>query len=289
MRAWSRSAGTIGSRADELDRNLGDATQVYGLGMESPHLPSLRLDGQIVMVTGASRGIGEGLCDALAAAGATVAVTARRFEAAEAVAASIVAAGGAATAHPLDVTDLASIVAAVDAVIAAHGRLDVLVANAGLGDNLPALEVNEAHWDSMMDVNLKGLFFTAQACARHMTEQGSGRVIAMSSQASLVGIRDHVAYSSSKGGVNQMVRVLALEWGPLGVNVNAVAPTFIYTPGTAERLDDPDFLASVVDRIPVGHVGQIRDVAGAVIYLASEAGAMVNGTILAVDGGWTAQ
>lgn len=257
--------------------------------MESPHLPSLGLDGQVALVTGASRGIGEGLCEALAAAGATVAVTARRVADAEAVSASIVAAGGAATAHSLDVTDLGSIDAAIAAVIAAHGRLDVLVANAGLGDNLPALEVTEEHWDSMMDVNLKGLFFTARACARHMVERGSGRVIAMSSQASLVGIRDHVAYSSSKGGVNQMVRVLALEWGPLGVTVNAVAPTFIYTPGTAERLDDPGFRASVVERIPVGHVGQIKDVAGAVIYLASEAGEMVNGTILTVDGGWTAQ
>jgi NAD(P)-dependent dehydrogenase (short-subunit alcohol dehydrogenase family) len=141
----------------------------------------------------------------------------------------------------------------------------------------------------MMDVNLKGLFFTAKACARLMIEHGSGRVIAMSSQASLVGIRDHVAYSASKGGVNQMVRVLALEWGPLGITVNAVAPTFIYTPGTAERLDDPEYLAAVVDRIPVGHVGEIKDVAGAVVYLASEAGAMVNGAIVTVDGGWTAQ
>jgi NAD(P)-dependent dehydrogenase (short-subunit alcohol dehydrogenase family) len=111
----------------------------------------------------------------------------------------------------------------------------------------------------------------------------------MSSQASLVGIRDHAVYSASKGGVNQLVRVLALEWGGSGVTVNGVAPTFIYTPGTAERLDEPAYLAAVVDRIPIGHVGEIKDVAGAVIYLASEAGAMVNGSILTVDGGWTAQ
>ena len=122
-----------------------------------------------------------------------------------------------------------------------------------------------------------------------MVANGSGRIVVISSQASLVGIRDHVAYSASKGGVNQMVRVLALEWGPLGVTVNAVAPTFIYTPGTAERLDDPDYRADVVDRIPLGEVGEIRDVAGAVVYLASEAGAMVNGSVLSVDGGWTAQ
>lgn len=257
--------------------------------MDSEHLPSFRLDGQVALVTGASRGIGRGLVDALAAAGATVAVTAREAAAAHAAATAIRDAGGSATGHALDVTDLQSIQAAADEVLAAHGQLDILVANAGLGDNAPALDVTEAHWDSMMDTNLKGLFFTAQACARPMVAQGSGRIIALSSQASLVGIRDHVAYSASKGGVNQMVRVMALEWGPLGVTVNAVAPTFIYTPGTAERLDDPAYMAAVVDRIPIGHVGAIKDVAGAVVYLASEAGAMVNGSIVTVDGGWTAQ
>lgn len=257
--------------------------------MDSEHLPSFRLDGKVSVVTGASRGIGRGLAQALSAAGSVVAVTARSHDNAEEVAAKIREAGGEASAYELDVSDIDSIHQAVDAVAADHDRIDVLVANAGLGANHPALEVTEEDWDTMMDVNLKGLFFTAQACGQHMVEQGSGRVIAMSSQASLVGIRDHVVYSSSKGGVNQMVRVLALEWGPLGVTVNAVAPTFIYTPGTAERLDDPDYLEDVLARIPVGHVGQISDVVGAVVYLASEAAGMVNGTILTVDGGWTAQ
>ena len=257
--------------------------------MQSPHLPSFDLTDRVAVVTGANRGIGRGIVDALAAAGATVAVTARGTDAATAVAHEITEEGGKATGHRLDVSSVDSIESAVADVVERHGRIDILVANAGLGDNHPAVEVTEADWDRMMDVNLKGLFFTAQACGRHMIEQGWGRVIAMSSQASLVGIRDHVVYSTSKGGVNQMVRVLALEWGPLGVTVNGVAPTFIYTPGTAERLDDPEYLAGVVDRIPVGHVGEIKDVAGAVIYLASEAGAMVNGSILTVDGGWTAQ
>ena len=257
--------------------------------MESEHLPSFRLDGEVALVTGASRGIGRGLALALAAAGATVGVTARGLADARDAADEIVAAGGKATAHALDVTDRASIEHAVQEIVARHGGLDVLVANAGLGSNLPALEVTEDHWDEMMAVNLRGCFFTAQAAGRHMVAAGSGRIVVLSSQASLVGIRDHVAYSASKGGVNQMIRVLALEWGPLGVTVNAVAPTFIYTPGTAERLDDPEYLARVVDRIPLGHVGEIRDVAGAVVYLASEAGRMVNGAVLTVDGGWTAQ
>lgn len=257
--------------------------------MDSEHLPSFSLAGRVVLVTGANRGIGRGLVDALAAAGATVAVTARAAVEADAVAAEVTAAGGSASAHPLDVADVASIRAAVDDVVARHGRLDVLVANAGLGANHPAAEVTEQDWDEMMDVNAKGLFFTAQAAGRVMLAQGTGRIVAISSQASLVGIRDHAVYCASKGAVNQLVRVLALEWGSLGITVNGVAPTFIYTPGTAERLDDPEYLSAVVDRIPMGHVGTIADVAGAVVYLASDAAAMVNGTILPVDGGWTAQ
>ncbi len=257
--------------------------------MISDHLPSFSLVDRVVLVTGASRGIGRGLVEACAAAGATVAVTARSLTDARAVADDVVAAGGSATAHALDVSDVGSIQAVVDAVVDRHGRLDVLVANAGLGANHAALDVTERDWDDMMAVNSKGLFFTAQAAGRAMLAQGSGRIIAISSQASLVAIRDHAVYCASKGAVNQIVRVLALEWGSLGVTVNAVAPTFIYTPGTAERLDDPEYLRDVVDRIPIGHVGTIADVAGAVIYLASDAAAMVNGVILPVDGGWTAQ
>lgn len=257
--------------------------------MDSPHLPSFSLAGRVVMVTGASRGIGRGLVDALAAAGATVAVTARSADEATAAAAEVSAAGGAASGHALDVTDIAAIGRTVDQVVAQHGRLDVLVANAGLGANHPALAVTEADWDELMDVNARGLFFTCQAAGRVMVAQGHGRIVAISSQASVVGIRDHAVYCASKGAVNQLVRVLALEWGALGVTVNAVAPTFIHTPGTAERLDDPAYLKGVVDRIPMGKVGAIADVAGAVVYLASDAAAMVNGTVLMVDGGWTAQ
>jgi NAD(P)-dependent dehydrogenase (short-subunit alcohol dehydrogenase family) len=257
--------------------------------MHSEHLPSFSLTGQVAVVTGANRGIGRGIVDALAAAGATVAVTARSLDEADRVALEVIAAGGAATAHVLDVSDVGSINSAMDDIVKRHGRIDVLVANAGLGANHPALDVTEADWDEMMTVNAKGLFFSAQAAGRVMVAQGSGRIIAISSQASTVGIRDHAVYCASKGAVNQFVRVLALEWGALGVTVNGVAPTFIYTPGTAERLDDPAYLKGVVDRIPMGKVGRIADVAGAVIYLASDAASMVNGSILSVDGGWTAQ
>jgi NAD(P)-dependent dehydrogenase (short-subunit alcohol dehydrogenase family) len=129
----------------------------------------------------------------------------------------------------------------------------------------------------------------SQAAGRHMVARGYGRIVNMSSQAGSVGITRHAAYCASKGAVEQLTRVLALEWGRHGVNVNAVAPTFIRTPGTAERLDRPEFLADVVSRIPLGRVGDPMDVAGAVIFLASPAASLVNGAVVTVDGGWTAQ
>ena len=251
--------------------------------------PSFRLDDQIALVTGASRGIGRGLAKALAAAGATVAVAARDLEALQQLAAEIAAAGGEALPVRLDVRDLDQINGAVDQLVARYGRVDILVNNAGLGANHPALAVSEADWDEMMAVNLKGLFFCCQAAGRIMLAQEHGRIVNMSSQAGVVGIRDHAVYSASKGAVNQLTRVLALEWSASGVTVNAVAPTFIYTPGTADRLDQPDYLQGVLQRLPIGRVGTIDDVSGAVIYLASPAAAMVTGHILLVDGGWTAQ
>lgn len=242
------------------------------------------LKDKVALVTGASRGIGFGLAKALAEAGARVAVAARSETELAALAKAV---GGLCV--PMDVTDVGSIRAGVDRVVDELGSVDILVNNAGLGANHPALEVTEADWDTMFAVNLKGLFFCCQAAARHMLERGYGRIVNMSSQASLVGIREHAVYCASKGGVNQLTRVLALEWSARGVTVNAVAPTFIYTPGTSERLDQPEYLQNVLSRIPAGRVGTIDDVAGAVIYLASEAAGLVTGTILPVDGGWTAQ
>jgi NAD(P)-dependent dehydrogenase (short-subunit alcohol dehydrogenase family) len=242
------------------------------------------LKNRVALVTGASRGIGFGLARSLAAAGAKVAVAARTEEELRPLAEEI---GGLVV--PLDVRDVPSIQPAMDRVARELGSIDILVNNAGLGANHPALEVSEADWDEMMAVNLKGLFFCCQAAARHMLARGYGRIVNMSSQASLVGIVDHAVYCASKGGVNQLTRVLALEWSARGVTVNAVAPTFIYTPGTRERLDQPEYLQKVLARIPAGRVGSIDDVAGAVIYLASEAAGLVTGTVLPVDGGWTAQ
>ncbi len=253
------------------------------------HYPDFRLDGQVALVTGASKGIGWDLAKALAHAGASVAVAARDQESLERLADEIRLAGGEALAVRLDVRDVGQISNAFGSVRDHFGSLDVLVNNAGLGANQPAEDVKESDWDEMMDVNLRGLFFACQAAGRIMLAQGHGRIINMSSQAGVVGIREHAVYSASKGGVNLLTKVLALEWSSRGVTVNAVAPTFIYTPGTAERLDQPEYLDGVLSRLPIGRVGTTTDVAGAVLYLASSAGAMVSGHVLVVDGGWTAQ
>ena len=238
--------------------------------------PSFDLDGRVALVTGASRGIGHDLALALQGAGATVV--------------SGVRSGDAPTESvPMELRDVESIRAAVDAVVERHGRIDVLVNNAGVGTNHDALDVTESEWDELLDVNLKGLFFACQAAGRHMVPAGYGRIVNMSSQAGHVGIRRHAGYSASKGGVELLTKVLALEWGPHGVTVNTVAPTFVRTPGTAERLDRPEFLQDVLTRIPIGRVGTTSEVAAAVIFLASESAGLVNGTSLVVDGGWTAQ
>jgi len=251
--------------------------------------PDFSLDGQVALVTGASQGIGHDLALALAHAGARVAVAARQVGLLERLCAEIAAAGGEAAAVEMDLRDRGSIEAAVAATVERFGRLDVLVNNAGLGTNHDALDATEAEWDDLFAVNVRGLFFACQSAGRRMVGQRYGRIVNMSSQAGLVGIRRHAAYTSSKAAVIGLTKVLALEWGPYGVTVNCVAPTFIRTPGTAERLDQPEFLADVLQRIPVGRVGSTTDVAGAVLYLASPSAGLVTGSVLTVDGGWTAQ
>ncbi|HEV8686678.1 MAG TPA: SDR family oxidoreductase [Gaiellaceae bacterium] len=238
--------------------------------------PSFDLSGRVALVTGASRGIGHDLALALEGAGATVVSGVRGDEA-------------PTESVQMDLRDVSSIRSAVAEVVARHGKLDVLVNNAGLGTNHDALDATEEEWDELMAVNLRGLFFASQAAGRHMVRAGYGRIVNMSSQAAHVGIRRHAAYSASKGGVELLTKVLALEWGPHGVTVNAVAPTFIRTPGTAERLDRPEFLEDVLSRIPIGRVGTTSEVAAAVIFLASPSAGLVNGTSILVDGGWTAQ
>jgi NAD(P)-dependent dehydrogenase (short-subunit alcohol dehydrogenase family) len=247
------------------------------------------LDGQVIIVTGATRGIGRSMAISLARAGAVVVATGLSEEDVGDVVSEGTDEG--LVLHPalLDVGDVASIRRAVADIVEEFGRIDALVNNAGLGHAHAALDVTESDWDQMMAVNLRGVFFACQAVAPAMIRQGGGRIVNISSQASFVALRDAVVYSTSKGGVNMMTKALAVEWAPHGINVNAVAPTFVYTPGTAPILDDPQWRQEVMSKIPLQRLATPDDVTAAVIYLAAPASRMVTGTVVRVDGGWTAQ
>jgi NAD(P)-dependent dehydrogenase (short-subunit alcohol dehydrogenase family) len=240
-----------------------------------------------IIVTGASKGIGEGVAKLLAELGAKVYLVARNKEALSSVCAEITQKGGNAAPFTADLRDVADIRRCAEEISSVCPKIDVLFNNAGMGNPIPAIDIEERDWDEMMDLNLKGMFFFSQATAGKMFHTGGGKIINMSSQASVVAISGETVYCASKAGVNQMTKVLAYEWAPKGITVNAIGPTFTYTPGTAERLDNPEFRADVLKNIPIGRVGTIEDVAGAVAFFSSPASDMITGAFLLIDGGWT--
>jgi 2-deoxy-D-gluconate 3-dehydrogenase len=251
----------------------------------------MRVDGKVALVTGAGSGLGQAIAVALAQAGADVALSELpgRDEAAAQTVRAIEAAGRRAAAWPLDVTHLPTITEIVDRVHAHFGRIDVLVNNAGINVPRLALDVTEEDWDRVLDVNLKGAFFVAQAVARKaLVPQGGGKIINVASQNGVIGFHHRAAYCSSKAGLVNLTRVLALEWARYRINVNAIGPTFIETPLTRPMFEDPAFREEVLSRIPLGRIGRPEDVAGAAVYLASPAADLVTGHTLLVDGGWTA-
>lgn len=254
--------------------------------MSLPRTPSLRLDSRRALVTGAGRGIGRAAAAALAEAGAEITLVARRTDEIRAVADAIRTAGGRAEACALDVNELG----AVQDFAGERRAFDILVNNAGTNRPKPMLDVTEEDYDVVLGLNLKASFFVAQAVARRMVEAGvRGSLIHMGSQMGHVGGLNRSLYCASKWGLEGMSKALALDLAPHGIRSNTVAPTFIETPLTRPFLDDPMFKAGVLARIKLGRLGQVEDVMGAILFLASDASAMVTGTSLVVDGGWTAE
>jgi NAD(P)-dependent dehydrogenase (short-subunit alcohol dehydrogenase family) len=253
-------------------------------------LPSFDLQGQVALVTGAARGLGRAIALALAEAGADVALGLRDAAHDGGLAREITARGRRALPLQMEMTDLRQIQSAINDAAQHFGRFDILVNNAGVAPTNLAENVREEDFDRTLAINLKGTFFASQAAGRIMIEQRRGRIINMSSQAGFAALPTESVYCMTKAGIAHLTKCLAVEWGGYNINVNAVAPTFIHTPGTEPALADPEFRADVVERIAALHrIGEPIEVAGAVVFLASPAASLITGHTLLIDGGWTAR
>ena len=253
--------------------------------MALPHTPSFRLDGKRALVAGASSGIGEASAVALAEAGAHVVLAARSADKLASLADALAAAGHSAEALALDVSD----VAATEAAVAGLGPVDILVNSAGLAIHSPAVDTEEADFDSVAGLNFKGAYFLTRAVAKGLMAAGKpGSLINISSQMAKVGGIDRAVYAATKHAVEGFTKSMAIEWGPKGIRINTICPTFIVTPLTRQTFERPERRAWVEEKIKLGRIGEVEDIMGAVVFLASEASALVTGSALMIDGGWTA-
>lgn len=250
-----------------------------------PQTPSLRLDGKRALVTGASSGIGLACAVAVAEAGADVVAIARSADKLSALEEAARAQGLSLTAQTLDVSDTES----VAAFIARQEPFDVMVNAAGMGRHGPARDANTDDFDAVMQLNLRGAYFLTQHVGRKLIDAGrAGSLMTISSQMGHVGGIDRSVYCASKFAVEGFTKAMAIEWGPHNIRVNSVCPTFIKTALTAKTFEDPERLAWIMEKIKLGRVGNVEDIMGGVVFLASDAAALITGTSLMIDGGWTA-
>jgi NAD(P)-dependent dehydrogenase (short-subunit alcohol dehydrogenase family) len=252
--------------------------------------PSFDLTGQVALVTGAARGLGRAISLALAHAGTDVALGLRDAKSHGNLPGEIGALGRRALPLQMDMTRLDEVTQAIDEATRYFGRLDILVNNAGVAPENPAENVREEDFDLTLAVNLKGTFFASQAAGRVMIRQKRGRIINIGSQAGFVALPTESIYCMTKAAISHLTKCLAVEWGKYNITVNAIAPTFIRTPGTESYLSNPESRADVVERIAALHrIGEPMDVAGAVVFLASPASSLITGHTILIDGGWTAR
>jgi NAD(P)-dependent dehydrogenase (short-subunit alcohol dehydrogenase family) len=251
-------------------------------------LRELELADRVAVVVGGTSGIGRALALGLAQAGAHVVPTARRAEQIDETATAVEALGRRTLRVACDVTDAASLDRACEAVLAAFGAVDVLVNCAGRTKRTPTLELDEAEWDAILATNLTGTLRACRAFGRPMLARGRGRIVNIASLASFVALYEVAAYTASKAGVAALTRSLALEWGPRGVNVNAIAPGVFRTALNAELLDGTARGRELLARTPLGRFGRLEELQGAAVFLASDAASFVNGQVLVVDGGFLA-
>jgi NAD(P)-dependent dehydrogenase (short-subunit alcohol dehydrogenase family) len=250
-------------------------------------IPSFRLDGKTAIITGAGRGIGRALALGLAEAGADVALVARTMDDLERTAAEIRSLGRNAYAYPCDLTRTSELESTFSAIVSQAGKIDVLINNAGMNIRTPALDVTEDEWEKIMQTNLKSAFFLSQLAARHMKEKGGGTIVNIASVSGHMALRTGIVYASTKAAMIQMTKNMALEWATYGIRINAIGPWYFRTPLSEKLLDDPSFLQAVLARTPMKRVGELPELVGPALFLASDASSYMTGQTLFVDGGMT--
>lgn len=282
---WLTNRGTGG-----LTLQGKTVAQTFGMNKEVIHVSNISVDltGQVAVVTGAGNGIGKACALAFAASGAQVALLDISPSALDQTQAEISSLGGSSTTYLCDVSKVTAINESYKDIMDYYGKIDIAVNSAGVNVQQRGEDVTEEAWDKVMGINAKGVFFCCQAAGRIMMKQNKGKIINIGSAMSVVGYVKRSAYCASKGAVAQFCKVLAGEWAPYNVTVNTVAPTFINTPFTEPMFNDAEFKADVERRILLNRIGEVSDVTGTVLYLASNAADFVTGSIVMVDGGWTA-